>query len=88
MMAMPKRKPMSRWPRTALCALLIGVLASPAAYAAWSWPFSSSKTRHPGKTVHSSVQHAVRPLGHPPKTIKPIGSNRAPPKTILAKRPY
>ncbi len=74
-----------RWPRTMLCALLAGALASPV-QAALTWPLAaSSKNRHPGKTV-GQPQHPVRPIGKQ-QIVKPLGSNRPPPKTILTGRP-
>jgi len=76
-------------PTHALLTCLLLALASPGAQAAGFWPFksSASKTRHPGTTLHGSVQQAVRPLGNHTQ-VKPLGGGtRKPPKTILAKRP-
>lgn len=66
-------------PTTVLLAAALIALLSPTARAA--------KTRHPGTTLHGSVQHPVRPLGHHVHVVKPVGGTRAPPKTVLAKRP-
>jgi hypothetical protein len=75
--------------RPALWALLITVIVMPAAQAAWVFPRSdsSAKSRQVGRTVHSSLQSTVRPLGNHLRTVKPLGGTRPPPKTILAKRP-
>jgi hypothetical protein len=48
--------------------------------------FPLSKGRHPGKTVTSSVQRPVSPIGNL-RVVKPLGGTRPPAKTILAKRP-
>jgi len=73
------------WLRTALCAMLLGVLAAPV-QAALTWPLAaSSKSRHPGKTV-GQPQHVVRPIGNS-HVAKPLGNNRPPPKTALTRRP-
>lgn len=66
-------------PTTVLLAAALIALLSPTARAA--------KTRHPGTTLHGSVQHPVRPLGNHVRVVKPVGGTRAPPKTVLAKRP-
>ena len=70
-----------------LAALL--VLLCPAAQAAGFWPFkdSQSKAKQTGVTLHGAMQHQVKPLGNQLRVVKPIGGNRKPPKTILAKRP-
>jgi hypothetical protein len=73
----------------ALSALLVAATLSSAAHAAWIWPRNDSvaKGRQTGKTVHPALQKTVRPLGNHLRTVKPLGGTRAPPKTILAKRP-
>ncbi|HEY5020070.1 MAG TPA: hypothetical protein VII17_03545 [Steroidobacteraceae bacterium] len=75
--------------RPALWMLLIAAAMSPAAHAAWNWPWKdSAKSRHTAKTLHANVQHPVRPLGNAGKrVVKPLGGTRPIGKTILAKRP-
>jgi hypothetical protein len=75
--------------RPAFWSLLIAAAMSPAAHAAWNWPWNdSAKARHAGRTVHANVQHPVRPLGNAgQRPVKPIVGTRPIGKTILAKRP-
>jgi hypothetical protein len=82
---------MSVYPRPALVllsALLFAAIVSPAAHAAWNWPLhnGASKAKHSGKTLQPVVQHPIR-IGNQRRAVKPIGSTRPAPKTILAKRP-
>jgi hypothetical protein len=76
-------------PRTVLLAAALIALLSPTARAAGFWPFkdNANKARHAGTTLHGSVQRTVRPLGNHVHVVKPVGGTRAPPKTILTKRP-
>jgi hypothetical protein len=69
--------------------LAIVATLSPAAHAAWTFPRldSAAKAKQAGTTVHPAVHQAVRPLGNHLRLVRPLGSNRPPPKTILAKRP-
>jgi len=75
--------------RPALWMLAIVATLSPAAHAAWTFPRldSAAKAKQTGTTVHPAVQHRARPLGNHLRLVRPLGSNRPPPKTILAKRP-
>jgi hypothetical protein len=74
--------------RRGLWVLLMATIVSPAAQAAWSWPFkdSAKKSQHSATTLHPAGQHAARPLGNHLRVVKQVGTSRPPPKTILAKR--
>ncbi len=87
--------PMSRYigamkrirPSTWLLAAALVALLCPPAQAAGFWPFKSDKGKHPAVTMHGAAQHQLKPLGNQLRLAKPIGGNRKPAKTILAKRP-
>jgi hypothetical protein len=64
-------------------------LACPAAHAAGFWPYKSTadQNKRPGITLHGATKHEVKPLGHQLRVVKPIGGNRKPPRTIMARKP-
>ncbi|HEY3809674.1 MAG TPA: hypothetical protein VGL50_07040 [Steroidobacteraceae bacterium] len=64
-------------------------LACPAAQAAGFWPYKSTadKNKRTGITLHGATKRDVKPLGNQLRVVKPIGANRKPPRTILAKKP-
>jgi hypothetical protein len=72
---------------TWLLAAALLVPLCPAAQAAGFWPFKSNKGKHAAVTMHGAEQHQLKPLGNQLRVVKPIGNNRKPPKTIVAKRP-
>jgi hypothetical protein len=63
-------------------------IACPAAHAGGFWPYKSTadKSKRAGTTLHGATKREVKPLGNQMHVVRPIGANRKPPRTILAKK--
>lgn len=69
-------------------ALLLAVSAPGQAAGLWPYKDSAARARqHKTLTLHNVPPRTVKPVGLAEHAVKPVGTNRKPPRTILSRRP-